>query len=268
MADAKTTCANCYEPMHGNYCYACGQKDIGNRLSMKVFMSQMLEALTEVDSKFWRTLRELTLNPGRVAANYIAGNRASYINPVKYLFVCFAIYFSLTVITGFHELYVQEAVNESGGTTQAQTVQEETNSIEVKENNVQVNISAEAVRDMLRNQLNLLVFTSIPLTAFFLRWQYYRAKHNYPEVLSFLCFIVGHSYFLSIFLVMAMWAFDVYQKDLRTLLLLIVFFFGARVFFKMGWIMTILSTLGTLLLAAISVLVAGVSLVLANLYLA
>ncbi|UTW57450.1 DUF3667 domain-containing protein [Kordiimonas sp. SCSIO 12603] len=265
MAEAKTTCANCYEPMHGSYCYACGQKDIGTRLTIKVFISQMLEALTEVDSKFWRTLRELTLNPGRVALNYINGNRASYINPVKYLFVCFAIYFSLTVITGFHEIYVQEAVNEGEG---SQVTQEEVNSIEVKEDNVQVQVSAEAIRDMLRNQLNLLVFMSIPLTAFFLRWQYFRAKHNYPEVLSFLCFIVGHSYFLSIFLVILMWLFDAYQKDIRTLLMLALFFFGARVFFKMGWIISFLGTIATLLLTVISVLVVGASLVLINLYIA
>ena len=240
MAEAKATCTNCCEPMHGDYCYVCGQKDIGDRLTMKVFISQMLEALTEVDSRLWRTLRELTFNPGQVAVNYISGNRARYINPVKYLFVCFAIYFSLTVLTGLHELYVQGAVNESGQTTSQQTQED---SIEVREDNVEVKISADAIRDVLRNQLNLIVFLSIPITTFFLRWQYFRSKRNYPEVLSFMCFIVGHSYFLSIFLVFFMWALNSYNNELRNILLVVLFFFGARIFFKMSWFVALFSTL-------------------------
>ena len=239
MAEAKATCANCHEPMHGDFCYVCGQKDIGSHLTIKVFTSQMLEALTEVDSKLWRTLRELTLNPGLVASNYIAGNRARYINPVKYLFVCFAIYFSLTVLTGLHELFVQDAVTESGRPA-AEQLQED--DIEVGEDNVEVKISADAIRNVLRNQLNLLVFLSIPITAFFLRWQYFRSKRNYPEVLSFLCFIVGHSYFLSIFLAFFMWAFNNYNNELRNLLLVVLFFFSARVFFKMNWLIAFFST--------------------------
>ncbi len=265
MAEAKSTCANCYEPMQGDYCYSCGQRNIGNRLTIKVFTSQMFEALTEVDSRFWRTLRELSLNPGRVAANYISGNRASYINPVKYLFVCFAIYFSLTVLTGFHELFVQDAVTESGGT---ETVQTQEEGIAVKEDNVEITISADAIRGVLRDQLNLLVFISIPITAFLLRWQYFRSKHNYPEVLSFLCFIVGHSYFLSIFLVFFMWLFESYNKEFRNILLIVLFFFSARVFFAMNWIIALLSTIVSLLLYALSMGFVGFILVVINVYFA
>jgi len=44
----------------------------------------LFEALTEFDSRFWRTLRKLVVNPGAVALRYIQGSRADFINPIRF----------------------------------------------------------------------------------------------------------------------------------------------------------------------------------------
>ncbi len=237
-------CLNCHEALSGGYCHQCGQRNIGSRLTLNVFMQGFANALSELDSKLWQTIIGLTKNPGRIALKYVEGSRASYINPVRYFFVMFAVYLAVAVLTGAHDSFVESAVQIDGTPETAQ--------------DKKILTFMEGLRETLRGKLNLISFISLPLIAFFLRYQYFRAKRNYPEVLSFVCFYMGHAYFLSIFLVLAQYVYGSYDQMFRNILFYILFIFSAHVFFEMRWWMTIVSSiLSVFIYMAVSGLVAS-----------
>jgi hypothetical protein len=221
-------CLNCHEVLSGGYCHQCGQRNIGNRLTLNVFVKDFANALSELDGKLWQTIIGLTKSPGKVALNYIQGTRVSYINPVRYFFVMFAVYLAVAVLTGAHDSFVESAVQIDGTPETAQ--------------DKKILTFMEGLRETLRGKLNLISFISLPLIAFFLRYQYFRAKRNYPEVLSFVCFYMGHAYFLSIFLVLAQYVYGSYDQIYRNVLFYILYVFSAHVFFEMRWWMTIVSS--------------------------
>jgi len=227
-------CLNCHEILSGGYCHQCGQRNIGDRLTLKIFFQDLMNALSELDGKLWQTIIGLTKAPGKVALNYVQGARASYINPVRYFLVMFAIYLAVAITTGAHDLFVEGAVQISGApeTTEDQKI---------------VRYISE-LRETLREKLNLISFISIPLIAFLLRYQYWRSNRNYPEVLSFVCFYMGHAYFLSTFLVLAQYPFGVYDPIYRNVLFYILFLFSAHVFFEMRWWVTIFSSIFSVLI--------------------
>ena len=79
-------CTNCHTPLSGLYCSACGQKRIG-RLSFRGVITDAFKALTNLDSRFARTVLGMTRHPGKVAREYVDGRRGAYMNPIKYAFL-------------------------------------------------------------------------------------------------------------------------------------------------------------------------------------
>lgn len=84
-------CLNCHEPLHGAYCSSCGQKRAG-RITFRGVVADAFRALTNLDSKFTRTVIGMTRSPGRVVREYVDGRRSSYMNPIKYAFVSTTIF--------------------------------------------------------------------------------------------------------------------------------------------------------------------------------
>lgn len=96
-------CANCGRPLAGHYCHDCGQKaHLHNRLSH--LLEEMVEGIAHFDGRLWRTLPVLTLNPGRLSREWIAGRRARYVAPLHvFLFAVFLL-FLVPTLTGHHIL--------------------------------------------------------------------------------------------------------------------------------------------------------------------
>lgn len=78
-------CGNCGTALQGGYCHVCGQHGHDPLKSLRHAIEDVFESFWHVDGRIFRTLREL-LVPGRVATNYLAGQRARYIPPLR-LFV-------------------------------------------------------------------------------------------------------------------------------------------------------------------------------------
>ena len=78
-------CENCAAPLHGEYCYACGQSVHSPLRHAGHALEEVFESFWHLDGRIFRTLRDL-LFPGRVAREYIAGHRARYVAPLR-LFV-------------------------------------------------------------------------------------------------------------------------------------------------------------------------------------
>ncbi|HEY4582133.1 MAG TPA: DUF3667 domain-containing protein, partial [Lysobacter sp.] len=92
-ADTPTACENCGAVLQGAFCHACGQNAHNPLRNIAHAIEDVFESFWHLDGRVFRTLRDLLL-PGRVACNYLAGQRVRYIPPLR-LFVV------LTVLTFF-----------------------------------------------------------------------------------------------------------------------------------------------------------------------
>ena len=87
-------CPNCGAPVHGPFCYACGQSEKGMIRHLSEVMSDMADIVFNVDARIFRSLWDLYVRPGFMTTEYLAGRRARYVTP-------FRLFFFLTIIAFF-----------------------------------------------------------------------------------------------------------------------------------------------------------------------
>lgn len=87
-------CGNCREMLVGAYCHGCGQKRLGDgdRRLAHLF-GQFLAAATDVDGRFWRSVRALMLQPGRLSREYLDGRRRWWLAPMTLFLLANVLYF-------------------------------------------------------------------------------------------------------------------------------------------------------------------------------
>jgi hypothetical protein len=117
-------CENCGTPLQGHYCHECGQSVHSPTRNFSHALEEVLESFWHLDGRVFRTLRDLMV-PGRVARNYLAGQRARYIAPLR-LFVIVSL---LTFFVGKLVVHVEGPAVQFGGEGgaeigRAQTVEE------------------------------------------------------------------------------------------------------------------------------------------------
>jgi hypothetical protein len=103
-------CENCGTPLQGHYCYVCGQSVHNPTRHFGHAVEEVLESFWHLDGRVFRTLRDLMV-PGRVALNYLAGQRVRYIAPTR-LFVILSL---LTFFIGKLVVHVDQAPIRFGG---------------------------------------------------------------------------------------------------------------------------------------------------------
>ena len=95
---AARACANCGAPMHGPYCYACGQPEKGMIRQLASVMSDVLDTIFNIDSRLFRTIFPLYFRPGYLTAEYFAGRRVRYVTPFRlFFFLCLVSIFSIQI---------------------------------------------------------------------------------------------------------------------------------------------------------------------------
>jgi hypothetical protein len=83
------TCANCGAPMHGPYCYACGQPEKGMIRHLASVMADFADTVFNVDSRIFRSIFPLYFRPGFLTDEYFAGRRTRYVTPFRlFFFLC------------------------------------------------------------------------------------------------------------------------------------------------------------------------------------
>lgn len=96
--DAHAACFNCGAALTDAYCAHCGQPAHLHR-SITSLAHDILHSVFHFEGRFFRTLPELAIHPGRLTRRYIDGERAKFISPMTlYLFSVFLMYavFSFT----------------------------------------------------------------------------------------------------------------------------------------------------------------------------
>ena len=93
-------CANCRTWLLGPHCHACGQPARNPLGRLRDAVADLSANVLDIDGRLLRTLRDL-LVPGRLALNYLAGQRARYVAPPR-LFVVLSVltFFVAHLVTG------------------------------------------------------------------------------------------------------------------------------------------------------------------------
>jgi len=90
---------NCHTALTGRYCPICGQENLEPKETVWHLVQHFFNDITHFDGKFFSTVKYLMRKPGFLSAEYMAGRRASYLNPIRmYVFtsaIFFLILFSL-----------------------------------------------------------------------------------------------------------------------------------------------------------------------------
>jgi len=95
MAPAsQPVCASCGAPLSGRFCSQCGEQvvDPHHQTLRHFFLHTILHGLTELDGAIWLTLRCLMFSPGFLPAEYAAGRRKRYVQPLRLLITAIIVY--------------------------------------------------------------------------------------------------------------------------------------------------------------------------------
>jgi Protein of unknown function (DUF3667) len=88
-------CTNCSAQLDTPWCGQCGQRAAHGRLDLHELAHDAWHAITHLDGGLPRLLRGLATRPARVYAEYLAGARKRYFNPVIFLLMASGAYILL-----------------------------------------------------------------------------------------------------------------------------------------------------------------------------
>ncbi|MBU3743936.1 MAG: DUF3667 domain-containing protein [Sediminibacterium sp.] len=95
-------CLNCQQEVPNRFCSYCGQENVEPRESFGSLLTHFFNDFTHFDGKFFKTIRVLLFQPGKLTALYISGTRASFLHPIRmYFFISFA-FFLIIFLSGSH----------------------------------------------------------------------------------------------------------------------------------------------------------------------
>ncbi|MCB1633975.1 MAG: DUF3667 domain-containing protein [Xanthomonadales bacterium] len=91
MPPAGALCANCDAPLQGPFCHTCGQPLKTPIRELGSLATDMVEMITDVDGRFFKSLGLLFFRPGRLTMRYLGGQRVRFIRPLR-------MYFGLSIL--------------------------------------------------------------------------------------------------------------------------------------------------------------------------
>jgi hypothetical protein len=93
-AASPAQCTNCGAHGADVYCARCGEKQPGHHdLGVSHFAHDVFHELAHVDSKLFKTLRDLITKPGFLTQEYFAGRKSRYIPALRLFLTLFALQF-------------------------------------------------------------------------------------------------------------------------------------------------------------------------------
>ena len=81
-------CPNCHYPLEegGKYCTHCSQKYTTGKITVWQFFHELFEAIFNVDSRIFRTFRDMFF-PGKLTIAYFKGRHRRYVHPLRLFLV-------------------------------------------------------------------------------------------------------------------------------------------------------------------------------------
>jgi len=104
-AGAHWTCPSCGAAVSTPYCGACGERRLAARdLRVPALLGQIVESITNVDGRVFRTFKALVLRPGELTLAYAEGRRKQYLLPFQVFLIANVAFFFSQSLLGFHML--------------------------------------------------------------------------------------------------------------------------------------------------------------------
>ena len=183
MAD-DVTCMNCNGIiLNGDrYCSHCGAQIIAKRLNSRQVFDNVVKDLLEWDKGFFKTFIDLSFRPEKVIRFYIEGGRKKYLNPVKYLIICFIVLQILNLF-GIEISFIISGM--SGFVSGFESTSEQTLNLAIKEK-----------LDQLADINSALMLLTIPFVSLITKLMYHLKQYNYTEHL-----VINIYLFIQMFMV-------------------------------------------------------------------
>ena len=106
--EKRVDCKNCKTTFEGKFCPNCGQSVFEYQRPFRFLLADFTGNLFAFDTRFWKSLKALTIKPGRLTKDFIQGKRARYMPPFRfYIFVSFLFFFIFSSFLG-HEVSVSD----------------------------------------------------------------------------------------------------------------------------------------------------------------
>lgn len=173
------TCANCGQEATEIFCAHCGQRTNVKRITFKEGWFDFWSRIYGFDGMFPRTLRDITIRPGKVARDYINGNRVKYYGPVGYFFLMITFYLLLLSLLNIN---ISDLIQENQNRFSASAKSPVTTMI----------------TGIVSEYIKILYFTIVFFQALAARYFFFRKSGlNLLEQMVLPFYIVGHGYWLS-----------------------------------------------------------------------
>ena len=194
---ARGLCHNCGAAVSGKFCSACGQETTLHVASAREFLHEFVGHYVALEGKLWKTLALLLFRPGKLTAEYIAGRRARYVQPLR-IYLTLSILFFALLKYGPTEL-IKADPPAAAPASQAASV--DTNALHVSTRMGTINPAWEAkilkIGAMPQAEVIALIktkffayvpyamFCIMPLFALYLKLLYLRSGRTYGEHMLF-----------------------------------------------------------------------------------
>ncbi len=183
-APTQPPCPNCDAPGTGGFCSRCGQNIRHARLDIRSIVGPFLDDVFDLNLPILRTAKDMTTRPGAVCLDYVAGRRKRYTGPLKYCFLCAALFAGIIVLfdINFVQVRMQQMTNfvpteiQPADDTQAG----------------QIAATIPELVETIQNNIHIITMLISPVTALGLMLAYRKSGYNFAEHYVFVLFTLGH----------------------------------------------------------------------------
>ncbi|MEN0006505.1 MAG: DUF3667 domain-containing protein [Bacteroidota bacterium] len=214
-------CKSCDAPLSGPYCSACGQKTITERLTAKSLLRQAVATITNIDTGFWYTTRQLFIAPATVTQNYIAGATRNYYHPLRYFLIWMGISALLGITFGLYDAQ-NDNINQSMGLTE----------------DPEALARQQMLMGYVKNFTNIIPLLIVPFTSLISFWLFRKKGQNYAEHLVFNTYSFGQVALIGIPFVLLysmIPSLIPYVIFISMLVASLYYTFTLRAFFQTSW---------------------------------
>ncbi|MEZ4779740.1 MAG: DUF3667 domain-containing protein [Flavobacteriaceae bacterium] len=224
-------CNNCGTKVVGNYCHGCGQRALVQEVSFSETFNDLAAGLFSFEAPFWKTLKLLFLNPGKIFRDYLNGKRKTYFKPVSFFILLTAIHLLIRSLLAYDPM---------GKVPQR--------------SDVTLSIFREAGQFMVQN-INNILFIFVFTLSLFSKLFFYK-KYRWAEYIAQSFYLVGIYIFLGTLNMFLVVLLDTGLQFLTMLVMLLYYLYAMASFFKENLVLVIIKSFfayifGTLLYVAL-----------------
>jgi len=189
------TCTNCSHDAVDVYCARCGEKQPHHHdLTVGHFAHEAFHELVHLDSKLFRTLRDLLFRPGELTLAYFAGRKLRYVAPLRMFLTLFALQFLA------YSAYKPVAIYSIDGMLRLDTTHKFERALDrsAAKRNIPIGELRESLNHRWQKNMSLLSLGTIVGIALVLKLLYVRHKRYLAEHLVFAAHFMCFAYVMSL----------------------------------------------------------------------